>query len=210
MDWTADWRVDNLTGQQLHLLVLANALTGVLYCYLGYRTLRFLVGLTGFLVAGVTAAVLAGMIWEGQPVAMGIAGLLGGICGAFAMIVLYKAGIFLLGALGGTVALHNLLASNPAVWVPVAVIAGGLVAGALALVLERPVIIVATSLLGAWMLASSAAYAFIEVDSLQDSLSFMRDYDGHLVFLAGWAVLALTGIVAQFVTTKKKEQPDES
>lgn len=205
MEIVADWRIDELSAQQVNLLVLAMAIAGVLYCFMGYRTLRFLIGLTGFLFAGVTAAALAGMVWDGRVVPMVIAGLFGGVCGAFALTFLYKTGIFLIGAFAGMLAAHNLLAASPDLWVPFAVIFGGLAAGTLALFIERPVMVIATALLGAWMLVSSLAYFFFEADWLQDSANFLADHEERPLFILLWAVLSVAGVAAQFATSKKKE-----
>lgn len=205
MDIPAEWRFDQLTEQQIGALVAITIAVGTLYCFLGYRTLKFMIGLTGFLAAGLTATALAGMVFDGRVLYMIAAGLLGGICGAFALTFIYKLGIFVVGALGGTLALQNLLADNSATWAPFAVLGGGLAAGGLALVIEQPVITLATSVLGAWLMVSGVAYFFFDADWVEGWATFLRDHDERTMFLIAWGVLSLAGAMAQFATRKKKD-----
>lgn len=194
---------ENLSPQQLNGVVAMSIAVGVLYCFLGYRTLRFLIGLTGFIAAGMTAAVLTGVVTDGNGAWMAGVGLFGGICGAFAVTFIYKLGVFVLGGLGGTIALQNILAGHPAAWVPFAIIGGGIAAGALALVIEPPVLMAATAVLGAWMIVGGAAYFFFDTDWIADTPGFLQGHDQRPYFLMAWAVLSIAGVAAQIATRKK-------
>lgn len=203
MDIPTEWRFDQLTEQQINVLVAITIAVGTLYCFLGYRTLKFMIALTGFLAAGLTATALAGMVSDGRALYMVVGGLAGGICGAFALTFIYKLGIFVVGALGGTLALQNLLAANSEVWVPFAVLGGGFAAGGLALVIEQPVITAATSVVGAWLMVSGVAYFFFDANVVEDWSTFLRDHDERMMFLVAWGVLSIAGVMAQFATRKK-------
>lgn len=198
--------IENLSQQQLNGVVAISIALGVLYCFLGYRTLRFIIALTGFIAAGMTAAVLAGLATDGEPMWIGIVGLIGGICGGFAVVFVYKLGIFLLGGLGGALALQNLLAERPEAWAPLAVIAGGLIAGALALVIEPPVLMLATAALGAWLIVAGTAYFFFDTDWINETPNFLEGHDDRLYFVVAWGILALAGAMAQFATRKKSSK----
>lgn len=203
MEELANIDLDNLSRQQVNGVVAISIAVGVLYCFLGYRTIRFLIGFTGFVAAGMTAALLTGIVTDGRPLWMAGIGLVGGICGAFAVVFVYKLGVFMLGGLGGALVLQNLLADHPADWVPFAVIGGGIAAGALALVVEPPVLTLATAALGAWMIVAGAAYFFFDADWVDETSNFLQDHEYRLHFLIAWAVLALLGAMAQFATRKK-------
>lgn len=196
---------DNLSQQQLNGVVAISIALGVLYCFMGFRTLRFLIALTGFIAAGTTAAVLTGLVTDGNPIWMAGVGLVGGVCGAFAVIFIYKLGVFMLGGLGGALVLQNLLADNPQAWVPFAVIGGGVGAGVLALIIEPPVLMIATAALGAWLIIAGTAYFFFNADWINDSPNFLVGHEERWQFVLAWGVLTLAGVLAQFATRKKKK-----
>lgn len=198
-----NFKFDELSPQQLNGVVAISIAIGVLYCFLGYRTLKFLIAFTGFVAAGMTAAVLTGLATNGHPYWMAGSGLFGGVCGAFAVIFIYKLGVFMLGGLGGALALQNILADRPEAWAPFAVIAGGIAAGALALVIEPPVLMLATAALGAWAIISGFAYFFFDTDWINESPNFLQGHEDRAYFVLAWAVLALAGAMAQFATRKK-------
>lgn len=131
-------------GQEQGTLV-GLLLAGVLYCFLGYRVFRFLLGLTGFLLAGAVAGALAGWLTYGHVVTMGIAGLVGGVCGAVALLFLYRLGVFFIGFLGGLIIAYHVLQGRPEPWIIWAILGSGCVGGVMALGLEPLVMTVATS-----------------------------------------------------------------
>ncbi len=175
---------------------------GTLYCFLGYRTLRFVIALTGFLVAGAVAGVLVLWIARGNELAALVGLAVGGICGAFALWFLYKAGIFLLGMLGAGLIGNYAMEPADAAWVPLAVLAIALVGGLVALVLEKPVMLTATSVLGAWMLVAAGAYFILGGGELQVIADALEAEDSRQIILALWALLAGAGILSQFATTR--------
>ena len=126
--------VSDLTTQQLNGLIAIAVAIDTLYCFLGYRTLRFVLGLTGFLMAG-GVAVLGGLV---------------------------------------------------------------------ALLLERPVIMLATAALGAWMVVSGVAYFIVGSGEQEGLTEFLQSEDQRMIVIASWAVLAVAGALSQVATTKKK------
>lgn len=189
-----------LTPEQLNALVAVAVSAGTLYCFLGYRTLKFIIALTGFLLAGTVAAVLTGWLTEGHVVSMAIIGLLGGISGAMALFFLYKAGIFLLGLLAATLCAHNVLSGYDAAWAPIAVIGIGVIGGLFALFIERPVIMAATAAIGAWMVISGVIYYLAGAEWLEEWRRSLELQQEKLILLAAWALLAALGAYAQFAT----------
>ncbi len=196
--------VSDLTTQQLNVLIVTAVAIGTLYCFLGYRTLRFVLGLTGFLMAGGVAATLVNWISQGNQLAVLIALFIGGMCGAFALYFLYRTGVFLLGLMGTALIAHNVLSAQPDTWIPVAVIGVAVLGGLVALLLERPVILLATAALGAWMVVSGVAYFIVGSGELEGLTKVFESEEQRMIILASWAILAVAGALSQVATTKKK------
>ena len=196
--------VSDLTAQQINGLIASAVAIGTLYCFLGYRTLRFVLGLTGFLMAGGVAATLVNWISQGNQLSVLIALFIGGMCGAFALYFLYKTGVFLLGLMGTALIAHNVLSAQPDTWIPVAVIGLAVFGGLIALLLERPVILLATAALGAWMVVSGVTYFIVGSGEPGGLTEVLESEEQRMIVIASWAVLAVAGALAQIATTKKK------
>ena len=196
----------DLTPQQVNGLIAIAVAIGTLYCFLGYRTLRFVLGLTGFLMAGGVAATLANWISQGNQLATLIALLIGGLCGAFALFFLYRTGVFFLGLMGTALISHNVLASQPDTWIPLVVLGLAVAGGLFALLIERPVILLATAALGAWMVVSGVAYFIVGSSGLDELTKLLESEDHRTIVVASWAVLAIAGALSQMATTKRKRK----
>ncbi len=199
MDWSA-WAANNVRM----VLVLMLALGG-LYALAGHRLLRLMIGLTGFLLAAFAAGIGAGWLSQGNPWIMGGAALVGGLCGAMALFFVYRAGIFALGGLGMAIVLHGALTGRPESWVPWAIFAGGLLGGFLALWVERPVMILATSAIGAW-LATYAGASLLLGEALPERLAAESNGTLAWALLGAWAVIALFGVFFQFFTGRRRRR----
>ena len=188
---------------------------GLLACFLGYRLLRILLAVYGF-VAGVIIATL--FVEQFEETWMAVLVTIGaGLAGSVLATVAYLAGVGLLGAALGAVALNvawSYRGGEPEAWlVLVACFAGALVA----LALRRYVIIVGTSFGGAWttlvgglaLAGNSAAVAAASGDV--QKLYPMVPASSQKWFVAGWfglgalAVLVqLRGMSRQRLRAKKK------
>ncbi len=208
--------IDQLTQVQLNGLMAAAVAVGTLYCFLGYRTLKFVIGIAGFTLAGSVAGLIALWLTRGNEVAGIISFCLGGISGAFALFFLYRAGIFLVGLLAATLIANNVFQTADQEWEPLIVLGVGFVGGLLALILEKPVMIVATSTLGAVLLTMCGVY-FYEggTDPFEPYRAALRNEDQRFYVLGAWLVLTIIGVFSQFATTKnfkitKKSAPAAS
>lgn len=210
--WT-DWRFEEIAPLKMQIGLAGLGMAGIVYCFLGYFTFRVVIGLTGFLLAGGVAGALAGWISNGHLWSMALAGLLGGICGAMALFFVYRSGIFILGTLGAGMAAFTLLGGTEMTeglaghWAPWVLLGAGLGGGILALFIERPVMILATSAIGAWLILCvlyfEAGGRFEE--RLQEA-AFATKFSWGL--MAIWIALLLIGAAVQFKMTghrKKKE-----
>jgi hypothetical protein len=179
---------------------------GTLYCFLGYRTLKFIICMTGFLLAGGMAGVLGAYFGHGNPWAITIAGIVGGLCGAAALLFVYRLGLFMLGLFATALAAHMFLLGRPESWIMFAVLGAGVVGGLLAVALEKLIVILATSAIGAWFTVCGLGYFLVGptfLDIMQEPLELGRDR----MFVAGsWAVLAVAGALAQFATNRVKRE----
>jgi MFS family permease len=194
--------------------------------FLGYRLFRVTLFLFGFSVT--TVAVLL-PIWDAlsssEPnafyIALGVAlvaGLAVGVLGAW----MPKIGVFLVGAglgavvgviLGFTV-LYKLYPANPNVPLGVAASVLGLALGILAVFIMRVTVVVSTSVVGAYMTVRGVmVYASPD---LNESAIYSTVQSGGSVpaawygYAAGIVILALLGIVVQFMFTARKPKGKEA
>ena len=203
MDVLASLNVRDLEPNQLSALVAVAVAAGTLYCFLGYRTIKLVIALTGFLLAGAVAATLAGWIGQGHLASMAIAGLIGGLCGAMALTLLYKTGVFFLGLLGAAVVGYIALETRTETWVPFAVLGIGIFGGLLALLVERPVVMLATSAIGAWFVVAGVVFFLFSPESLMEGrgAAAIEEYD--LQIALAWLGVAICGLFAQWATLSK-------
>lgn len=216
MEEILTWRLEDVPQEQVMLVAGGMAGVGFLYCFLGYRLIKLILGLTGFLLAGSAAAVIVGFLSYGNLVGMGIALCIGGLCGAMALFFLYRTGIFCLGMLGATVAAYSVLQGRQEPWILWAVAGIGLVGGLLAILVERPVMKLATAAIGAMMM-TQAGLVLARSKGLVDNLTVPHldgtattttpaSYLGWAV-VGAWAFVTLVGAAAQFGMGGKKKNP---
>jgi hypothetical protein len=198
---------------------------GLLFCFFGYRIFRVLLVFAGAIIGAGIAMALANQQWPQSMVATVIAGIGGALAGGIIMIVAYYAGVFLAGALFAmtiTAVLTGATTQNPQL---VAVIPAAIVGGVLALVLQKLLIILATSFMGSLTTVTGAAYLIwgpAEISKATSSVpsSVPQSLDAllkqgapvfdnpHLgIAIVWWLVLGAAGVFVQhFWTAKKKHE----
>lgn len=192
------------TPQTANVAVAIAISVGTLYCVLGYRTLKIIIALTGFGLAATTAARLGHWLGEANPYATLGAGLVGGLSGAAALMFLYRMGVFCLGLAGALLAAVNVLSGRPEAWIVPAIIGIGLIGGLLALLIERPIMTLATSAIGSWLVVCGIAFFVLGADFVSTlGQTHPAGENERIVFLC-WGVLALAGAIAQFATHNPK------
>ena len=197
-----------MASVSLHLPVAIILLAGGLVsCFYGYRLLRVLLAVYGFVGGIVLAVQFGGQIELWATVALTIGA---GVAGAALAVVAYLAGVALLGAAAGALLVNTAWTSattEPGLWLMLGVCLGGALA---ALVVRRYVIIVATSFGGSWaalvgglaLAGNSAAAAATAGDVRQ--LYPLAPADTQVAFAVAWYVLAVVALVVQFRTRRKR------
>ncbi len=196
--------LNDLSPQTLNALVAGGIAIGTLYCFLGYRTLKIVIALTGFALAGAVAAALAAWISQGNTIATIAGACIGGIAGASALFFLYKAGVFVIGFLAGALIGLNTVGMLDETWAPWAVLGIGVGGGVIALLLERAMMTLATAALGAWIVVSGLAF-FLLGPPLMRTLETPFEFTGQEgALLLTWVILAAGGAIMQFATHKPR------
>lgn len=209
---------------------------GLIFTFAGYKYMNVTLFLSGAAAAGFVSYVLlqtylpvlnedkTKFVGANKPAIMiSVTGILA-LIGGFLCYKLRKIGTFVAGATGGAacavmlnaVCLKSLRAPDavPNLWLYVAVVVLSLIAGVLALKMERVIFILATSLAGSLAVVGGAGKFIGHFPS--DPSDFVdHDHvstDGWVWAYAGvFVLLAIAGIVVQFRTTmdRKKEVQQE-
>ncbi len=198
----------DMTSESLHLpvaiILLAGGLTA---CFLGYRLLRILLAVYGFVTGIIITTMFVDQLetWVAVLATIG-----GGLAGAVLAIVAYLAGVALLGAAIGVVVVNAAWSGetgDPNVWF----VLGACLAGALvALALRRYVIIVGTSFGGAWtalvggfaLAGNSAAVAAASGDVQQ--VYPLVPASTQMGFALGWFILGGIAVLVQLRGMRRK------
>jgi len=175
---------------------------GFIVCFFGYRLLRFTLGLAGFCVGLALGLAVAGLIPNISQVLTIIIGIVGGVLGAVVAALLYKVGVFLLGAGAGVLVASIILTStgwsHPMLIRLVAAIAGGI----LTLVLERTLVSILSALAGAWGITLGA---FSLLGWHDVSAAPKPSPANYGLMIACWLVLGLIGAGVQLRSGRKKK-----
>jgi hypothetical protein len=183
-------------------------LVGLVACFAGYRLLRAVLTIYGFLLGAFFASAL---VSPGDTVAMLVALAVGGLLGAVALYAGYFVGVGLLGAgLGSTVAYsvwHQWHGTDPGVFVIMFFAAVG---AGLAVTMQRVIVILATAFLGS-QTAVAGALALMSrqvpkrgVDDVWIGHLGIPQFGRQWTFVA-WVALGIVGTVVQLRTRGSKK-----
>ncbi len=179
---------------------------GALVCFLGYRLLRVTLGLAGFAAGAFLGFLLAGRVIHASPVFVLVIAVVGGIVGAVLAAVLYKVGVFLLGATGGMFlagVASMALSAHPNVLI---IVAAGVVAGVVTLLVQKFLVSLLTALLGAGAVVAGAFQLAGRFDLQRAIEQWPAVPTGQYLWLAlgSWLVLAVVGLAVQLRAGRKK------
>lgn len=175
---------------------------GLLACFVGYRLLRTLLALYGFIGGVVIASMFVGQLETWLAI---VATIAAGLVGSVVAVVAYLAGVALLGAGMGAVVLNaawSTRGGEPNVWIVLAVC---LVCALLALAVRRYVLIAATSFGGAWtaivggMALAGNSAAVAAASGNLEQLPPVANADANLGFVLGWCGLGGLAVFIQLM-----------
>lgn len=200
---------------------IALIVLGGLFCFIGYRFFKYVLGLSGFLVGGVLGMafypyipVVGSMGEIGLYLMAAVAGAVGAVLFYF---LFYYFGVFVFGSVAA-MWVAMLLIPMMSVEMRLLVVLGfGFVGGLLALMLRRQLVIVLTTAVGAVTMMSGIGYFYSWPLSFT-GLSLVRSFDGTFIpgllgHPDGVLILVLTGLlffggmmVQNFIPEKKREK----
>ena len=177
---------------------------GLLACFMGYRLFRWLLGIYGFIGGAYLTSLFVDALGPWASAATIVAG---GLAGAVVLLVVYLAGVAILGAGLGVLAVSLFWTpqnDEPEVW---AVVVACLIGAIAAVSLRRYVIIVATSFGGAWTALVGALALGGDAEALAaaggdlSQLYPMAPANGQVGFAIGWFGLGLLAALVQLHAT---------
>ena len=180
-------------------------IAGSVVCFFGYRLLRFTLGLAGFCVGIALGLAVAGLIPGISQVFTIIIGIACGILGAVLATVLYKFGVFLLGAGAGALIAGVVVAATGWQYPMLARVLAAIVGGILTLLLERPLVSILSALAGAWGIVLGA-FKLFGLSHVSAGVR-MPPANGGLMITC-WLVLGLIGAVVQLRSAGRKNRVD--
>ena len=180
---------------------------GLVACFLGYRLFRWLLALYGFIGGAYLTSLFVGTL---SPWAAAGVVVVGGLVGAAVLLVIYLAGVAILGAGLGALALSLFWTPTYGEPDPWMVILACLVGASLSVALQRYVIIVSTSFGGAWTAlvgalalgGHSRALAVANGDPWQ--VYPMAPANGQVPFAIGWFGLGILATLMQLRDSSPK------
>ncbi|KAK1941590.1 hypothetical protein P3T76_007456 [Phytophthora citrophthora] len=187
---------DSSDGMDINGVVLAVGalLVGALLLVAGYRLWQTTVYALGFLGGGVVIAVIFEKVFKDETwvlTASWIAFVVGGIIVGYICMYLYWVGVFMGGAVGGAALAilintsfgYKFAPSHPATVLIVLVALFAIVGGAVTLWLQKPALIIGTSMVGAFLLFWGIGYFLGNYPTFND-LERFRTYNssGDLVY----------------------------
>ena len=178
------------------MIILAVILVfGLLNCFLGYRMLRFWVMLAGFGAGALAALYVAGRLFPGTDHVLQLgAAVAGGILVALIALLIYKAGLFVLGAgLGISISIYLVHPTSSALFFLCILI--GVVLGSLAVRFSREVLIIGTSIAGGAFTGFAGAH-----------LLGLQEIPYSLLIALGAAAL---GMLIQFLTNRDEYEDED-
>jgi hypothetical protein len=196
---------DGLKASGLVLAIIA-LVVGAMLAVLGYQLFHMTVFVIGFIVGGVACALVVERIFQNESWVVAIswvAYIVGGILCGFLAMCLYWPGVFLVGVLAGamlavlinTSVAYKIAPNHPGIVLLVFAIVLGIV-GILAVKFERPVIILATSFVGAFLIMWGVGFFAGDYPSFNDIGHYRTtDSDGDTSYdlpTAWWTYLAGT------------------
>jgi hypothetical protein len=198
----------NIHAEMYDYYIMAAVAVGLIECFFGYRILRFLLGVLGFIAGAVVCGSLGYELTDGSEITSIIAGIAGGLAGAFIMYTLYIVGVFAIGAALGFMTASYVFGIMNAAPATIVLIASAVLGGVLAAILQKPMLILATAFGGAYAAVTGVAYLLLRnFDPLDPEFLNTLGEDQLYRMAIIWFGLGVFGLVIQLMTLPRKEEP---
>ncbi len=177
-------------------------IAGVIICFRGYRLFKVVLGIAGF-IAGAALFYHLGAQYTANMIVLVILTIFGGMIGASLSMAFYYVGLFLLGALAGWQIGFLMSTAINMEFIIIIPIVAAVIAGFLACFFQKPIIIAATALIGAWSVVTGGFYFFgtgiIPIDLFRDPFMLVESLrETNPVVILAWIVLSIAGMIFQF------------
>lgn len=196
-----------LHGEMYDYYIMAGAAIGLIECFFGYRILRFLLGVLGFIAGAVIFGSMGYELSGGSELISIAAGIAGGLAGAFITYTLYIVGVFAIGAALGFMTasyVFGIMNTDP---ITIVLIASAALGGILAAVLQKPMLILATAFGGSYAAVASISYLILRnFDPLDPEFLNTLGEDQLYRMAIIWFGLGVFGFVVQLMTLPRKEE----
>lgn len=182
---------------------------GILVCFFGYRLMRFTLVIGALTLGAYLGFFIATKAGAGFWV-VALAAIIMGIIAAVLAGFLFKAAVFLLGAVSG--ALVSAVFSSWTGWQHLLILAlSGLLGGLLALFIQRPALSFLTAFLGAWWMVAGTYNLIGSLLEGARHITRLRLGEGvALPLLAlAWLALGVLGFFGQMFKTGKKRKREK-
>jgi hypothetical protein len=171
---------------------------GLLACFFGYRLLRLVLAVYGFILG---ALIASSLVAAGNTSGMLIAAAVGGLLGAAIMFFAYFVGVLIIGAGLGVLVANALLVPTGHDPNQLLVILFAVVGAIGAWLSQRYVVIIGTAFGGAWTTVGGiAALLASRRPSTADAVWLaypLQPAPGQRWFLVGWLALGIVGLIFQ-------------
>ncbi|OQB41731.1 MAG: hypothetical protein BWY09_00543 [Candidatus Hydrogenedentes bacterium ADurb.Bin179] len=199
--------IESLSMTRLDPASILLAAGGILCCFFGYRTIRFLLDVSGFVATGLAAALVAGYFTEGNLAVVGIALMAGGITGGIIVHLAYRLGVVVFsGGMSALVAWYwARMAFDESNYGIALVLVAALSGAAASFLLERYAVSLITAAIGAWF-AMRGILLLLEAMGITperpDTGPALQDLSTELL---AWLALTGMGVLFQLVAGRRKK-----
>ena len=185
-------------------------IVGLILCFAGYRIFRILLIVLGFMAGAVLGGFIIFHYTNGSEIAAIFAGVLGGLIAAGLMVYLFALGVFLIGATVGLgIALFSfklLMLEQSLLIMIIAALSGGL----LAVFFRKIMVILATSLEGAWGVITGIAYLFTQdFNPLDPGTVFELEETQVFRITVSFLALSMVGFIYQYISAPVDDDDKE-
>lgn len=181
---------------------LVFVLAGILSCFVGYRLFKIILGVWGFIIGLILTTYLLQTYFNVISMPLLLGGVVGGVLGIILFVRLFKVGIFGVGAFLGFSLATMIISARGGTADPLVFGLAAILGGIVALMLQRPMIIISTAFSGAWLLVVGLA-SFLEirfnlVQLLKNPNVAVQQEIYSFAWILFWLVLGIAGCVVQF------------